>query len=171
MRAHEPPVQDRQPPRRPPADQVEDEPLLDDLAEDELADPGAGRPSGVGPPLRRSRDDGVIAGVCSGLGRYLGVDAVLLRIAFVVLAVGAGSGVVLYLIAWVAIPEEREAEPYGGYAVADRSSGPFIVGAALVMLGGVPPLRQIVPLFDHRVFWPLVLIGIGLVIAMKGARR
>ena len=40
----------------------------------------------------RSRDDKVIAGVCGGLARYLGVDAVILRIAFVVLAFAGEAG-------------------------------------------------------------------------------
>jgi phage shock protein C len=43
--------------------------------------------------LRRSRDDRVIAGVCGGLGRYLQVDPVLLRIALVILTVSGGLGV------------------------------------------------------------------------------
>ncbi|HZD79229.1 MAG TPA: PspC domain-containing protein, partial [Actinomycetota bacterium] len=45
--------------------------------------------------LRRSRSDRVIAGVCGGIGWYLGVDPVLIRIAFVVLTVAGGSGVLL----------------------------------------------------------------------------
>jgi phage shock protein C len=49
--------------------------------------------------LRRSREDRVIAGVCGGLGRYLEVDPVLLRIALVILTVSGGLGVLLYLVA------------------------------------------------------------------------
>jgi phage shock protein C len=41
--------------------------------------------------LRRSREDRVIAGVCGGLGRYLEVDPVLLRIALVILTAAVGS--------------------------------------------------------------------------------
>jgi len=58
-------------------------------------------------PLRRKKgDDRIIAGVCSGLGEYLGVDPVWLRIAFVVMSIGGGSGIVLYVIAALAITEE-----------------------------------------------------------------
>ena len=65
------------------------------------------RPAGTRAPLRRKKgDDRVIAGVCSGLGEYLGVDPLWLRIAFVVMSVGGGSGVVLYVIAALAISEE-----------------------------------------------------------------
>jgi len=60
--------------------------------------------------LRRTRDDRVIGGVCGGLGRYLGVDPVLMRIAFVILAFAGGGGILVYLIAWVLIPAERPGE-------------------------------------------------------------
>jgi phage shock protein C len=42
----------------------------------------------------------VLAGVCGGLGRYLGVDPILLRVAVVVLTLANGIGVIAYVIAW-----------------------------------------------------------------------
>jgi phage shock protein PspC (stress-responsive transcriptional regulator) len=48
----------------------------------------------------RSRDNRVLLGVAGGLGERLGVDPVLVRVAFAVLAIAGGSGVVLYLLAW-----------------------------------------------------------------------
>jgi phage shock protein C len=60
--------------------------------------------------LRRTRDDRVIGGVCGGLGRYLGIDPVLMRIAFVILAFAGGGGILVYLVAWVLIPVERPGE-------------------------------------------------------------
>ena len=54
--------------------------------------------------LLRSRRDRMIGGVCGGLGRYLNVDPVLLRIAAVALALAGGVGVLAYLVAWVLIP-------------------------------------------------------------------
>ncbi|MGZ4154695.1 MAG: PspC domain-containing protein, partial [Actinomycetota bacterium] len=47
--------------------------------------------------LTRSRANRIIAGVCAGLADYLGVDRVLVRIVFVVLAFGAGAGIALYV--------------------------------------------------------------------------
>src|SRR5437667_12666173 len=63
--------------------------------------------------LRRSREDRVIAGVCGGLGRYLGVDPILLRVALVVLAIGGGVGFLIYGGAWLVIPKEAPGEPRG----------------------------------------------------------
>ena len=61
--------------------------------------------------LRRSRVDSKLAGVCGGIARYLGVDPVLVRVAWVVLTVVPGAillGVLAYLVAWLIMPE---AEP------------------------------------------------------------
>lgn len=58
--------------------------------------------------LYRSRKDRMIAGVCGGLGKYFGIDPVLLRIVFVVLTFFRGSGVILYLILAIVVPNEPE---------------------------------------------------------------
>jgi phage shock protein PspC (stress-responsive transcriptional regulator) len=49
-----------------------------------------------------------VAGVCSGLGEYFKVDPNIVRLAFAVLTVFGGFGVLLYLIAWVILPEEDQ---------------------------------------------------------------
>jgi phage shock protein C len=59
--------------------------------------------------LYRTRQGRIVAGVCSGLGEYFGVDANLIRVLFLVLAVFTGGvGVLGYLLMWVVIPEEGE---------------------------------------------------------------
>ena len=54
--------------------------------------------------LRRSASDRVVAGVCGGIGEALGVDAVLVRLAFVLAAPLGGIGFALYVIAAVLMP-------------------------------------------------------------------
>jgi phage shock protein PspC (stress-responsive transcriptional regulator) len=56
--------------------------------------------------IRRNRDDRVIAGVAGGLGRYVNVDPVIFRILFVALTLFGGSGILLYLFAWIGVPED-----------------------------------------------------------------
>lgn len=56
--------------------------------------------------LYRTRNDKKIAGVCGGLGRYFGIDPTVVRIIFLVLAVGYGSGLLAYLIVWLLTPEQ-----------------------------------------------------------------
>jgi phage shock protein C len=59
--------------------------------------------------LCRSRTDKMIAGVCGGLGRYLGVDPTLIRLAFVLLLLfGIGSGLLVYLAMMLLMPPEPE---------------------------------------------------------------
>lgn len=59
--------------------------------------------------LTRVEDGRVIAGVCAGLARYLGVDPTVVRIIFVLLALFAAGGVLLYLILWLLMPMETAA--------------------------------------------------------------
>lgn len=57
----------------------------------------------------RSRSDRVFAGVCGGLAAYLGVDATLVRVAWVVVAlVALPVGLVAYVLLWLLAPEESD---------------------------------------------------------------
>ncbi len=59
--------------------------------------------------LYRSRTDKMFAGVCGGLGQYLGMDPTLIRLIFALLAViGVGSSIVVYLIMMLVVPLEPE---------------------------------------------------------------
>ena len=56
--------------------------------------------------IRRS-DDRMVAGVCSGVADYLGVDVTLVRLVTVVGAIfGFGSLILAYVVAWALLPEE-----------------------------------------------------------------
>jgi len=58
--------------------------------------------------LYRSSRDYMLGGVCGGLAEYLGVDATLLRIVYVLLSIvsAAFPGILIYLIAWLVIPRD-----------------------------------------------------------------
>jgi phage shock protein C len=58
--------------------------------------------------LYRSRTDRKLAGVCGGLAQYFNIDAILMRVLFVVLALLGGPGLVIYLMLWIVVPEEPE---------------------------------------------------------------
>src|SRR5690606_18147268 len=60
--------------------------------------------------LFRDENDKVIGGVCSGLANYFGIDVVIIRIIFVVLAVSFGIGFIPYLILWIAVPSTASTE-------------------------------------------------------------
>ena len=76
---------------------------------------GASQRTDAGPiRLERSVADRQLAGVCSGLAAYLGLDATLTRVLWIVLSVVPGAivfGIIAYLAAWLIIPERTGPEP------------------------------------------------------------
>jgi phage shock protein PspC (stress-responsive transcriptional regulator) len=72
-------------------------------------------PSGGTKPLYRLRHGRLVAGVCAGLAAYFGIDATLVRLAFAVVTVFGGLGILVYLCAWVIIPDETD-----GTSIADN---------------------------------------------------
>lgn len=55
--------------------------------------------------LFRDTDEKMIAGVCSGLAAYLGIDVTIVRIIFVVLFIVYGTGLFTYIILWIVVPK------------------------------------------------------------------
>ncbi len=55
--------------------------------------------------LYRDRNRATIGGVCTGLGHYFGVDAVWIKIIFILLIWAGGTGILAYIILWIATPE------------------------------------------------------------------
>jgi phage shock protein PspC (stress-responsive transcriptional regulator) len=60
--------------------------------------------------LERKRDGRMLAGVCVGIGDYLGIDANVVRLIFAVASFFGFLGVLVYLVAWAVVPEEGEKE-------------------------------------------------------------
>jgi phage shock protein C len=66
--------------------------------------------------LYRIPSQGMIGGVCAGLGEYLRADPTLIRLIFVFLVLAGMSGVLIYIIMWIVVPVkpaeiESESEP------------------------------------------------------------
>jgi phage shock protein C len=55
--------------------------------------------------LYRSREQRMLAGVCGGLAEYFNVDATVIRVLFLVLAVFGGTGLVIYVVMWLIVPD------------------------------------------------------------------
>lgn len=130
----------------------------------DVTPPPTGAPSR---PLTRSRADRMVAGVCGGLAKYLGLDSVWVRLAFVVLTIVSGGAALLaYVVAWIVIPE-------GDGAGAPAEAGPggsIVIGALLVVVGVGALVDRLVPWLD-RVFWPVVIISLGVALIMWGRHR
>jgi phage shock protein PspC (stress-responsive transcriptional regulator) len=60
--------------------------------------------------LTRSESDRMVAGVCSGLGKYLSIDPTIVRLIFVLMFLLGGHGLLVYIILWIVMPVEATAQ-------------------------------------------------------------
>lgn len=119
--------------------------------------------------LYRSSTQRVVGGVCGGLGEYFAVDPVWFRIGFIVLAIGGGSGVLAYVVMWLAL----EPTPDGHVPSSAKPAtlgGTAIVGLVLMMVGAIALVERVAPWMDEYI-WPAVLLLGGLALAIGGLNR
>jgi phage shock protein C len=144
--------------------------------------------------LTRSRTDTILGGVAAGLAEYLNTDPALVRIAWAILVpLTGGAALLAYIVAWVVMPEaveESEVSDGGAPAGEDGSTetarvaggasvrradvegrAGIVVGVGLVLLGAWFLAREYLPQINWNLIWPLVLVGIGVLILVTSARR
>jgi len=132
-------------------------------------------PPGAAPPppppgatprrLTRSSHGRMIWGVAAGLGEYFGVDPIIVRIVFVLLAFTGGAGVALYVLAALLMPGDR-GEPPAVHDVMrrmDHARRHRWIGVALIVIA-VALLAGNVHSADGTIFWGLALIAIGVLL-------
>lgn len=113
------------------------------------------------PRLHRSDHGRVAAGVAAGIAETLRVDVSLVRLAFVVLAFASGSGIVLYLGAWLLLPPPGAAE-------ARRSAAARVGGVVLLAAAGLLAMRGLG--LQDSLLWPGALIACGVVLVARRPR-
>lgn len=139
------------------------------------------------PRLVRSESERMIAGVCGGLAAYLGVDPVLVRLAFLLLIPAGGVGIPLYLILMIIVPEESDVDlsqseviekNIGGFGDTISTSvernrqhpnGPTIAAGLLIVMGFYF-LFENLGWVTGSVFWPLALIVLGVFLLVRRDR-
>lgn len=102
------------------------------------------------PPRRLVRaDEGRwLGGVCAGLGRYFDVNPLIYRIAFAALALAGGTGLLLYVAAWLVMPGERSEESVAVEALRRHRDRPWLLlGVGLLSFGALLALSE-------ARFWP-----------------
>ena len=119
--------------------------------------------------LHRSREDRILAGVAGGLGRYFDLSPTFFRIAFVILTLVGGAGILIYVAAALVIPDAGRTDSIVSEALRRHRDRPWLLaGVALVGLA-------LVSLVAQADFWPnsgfawvlLLLGGLAIVIAQR----
>lgn len=134
--------------------------------------------------LYRSEKDKWIAGVLGGLGEYLDVDSTILRIAYIVFTLAsAGAGLIGYLLAILIIPRPPLGYPSPSATTTEGGSRPMsetspsqsaprpgnpslVVGLVLIGFGILFLFNNFIDIRWH-LFWPAILIVLGLVLLGK----
>ncbi len=114
--------------------------------------------------LRRSRTDRKLGGVAGGVGRHFDLDPTIIRVAFVVLALFGGAGLLLYGVSWLLVPEEGTERAKVNIEPSARSV--VLIGLAVVSVLLV--VGDSSGVFDFP--WQLFVIGI-VVLAVIMSRR
>jgi signal transduction histidine kinase len=116
--------------------------------------------TGPAPVLRRDTEHRVLGGVCAGLGRHLGVDPLIVRVAFVAAATAGGVGVALYVLAWLFVPA-GDAPAAAMRLRTGRGAVEIALGVALLALSALLTFRALGIWFSDVVVWPVVLVAAG----------
>ncbi|MBN2501373.1 MAG: PspC domain-containing protein [Anaerolineales bacterium] len=127
--------------------------------------------------LYRSRNDVWIAGVCGGLGRYLGIDPTIVRLFFVLLFFAGGSGLLIYLLMMLLMPRAPEGEelPHAVVPLGENPQAALIVGVVLIVFGGFFFLGNLDIQWLHWMrmgnLWPLLLVIAGGVLLWQSTHK
>ena len=153
-------------------------------------------------PRRLTRDTqhAVLGGVAAGFGRYLDVDPVLVRLAFVLLAFVNGLGILFYLACWFLMPRAElvavaaaPASPTAGtgfetlreagtrlatevrQGAPDPAAAQLAIGSVLILGGSLLLAHNMGWLhwpywMRFETLWPLLLVALGVGLVMKSRR-
>ncbi len=111
----------------------------------------------------------MVGGVAGGIAEYLNVDTAWIRIAWLALLV-LGPGLILYIIAWIAIPEAETETSRTRPAKQNSESGRLIIGSLLVLVGGSLLAREYLPWMQDLIL-PAVLIAVGVGVIVYSVKK
>lgn len=120
----------------------------------------------------RRRDEFMIAGVASGIARALDVDAWVIRLIFLILVIGFGTGVLLYFILWMLMPLESPGmivEPYNFDSSATNRNH-SLVGIVLMLAGAYMLINIFAPQI-WRYAIPALLITGGIILFSQTRKK
>ncbi len=112
----------------------------------------------------------MVGGVAGGMADYMNIDHAWIRIAWLALLV-LGPGFILYIIAWIAIPEsDAGAEEPPARRTTSSESGQLIIGGLLVAIGGALLADRYLPWMKDLIL-PVVLIAVGTAVVIYSLKK
>jgi phage shock protein C len=134
--------------------------------------------------LFRSPHNRVIGGVCGGIGEYLEVDPVLIRLIWGVFFFLGGIGFLAYIVAWIIIPLEKGIPDSTNIQEDHKNranySAQIIIGLLLVIVGSALLVRdwwyvdhifRNFVLIGGKYLLPIVFIALGLYVIVRSDRK
>ena len=130
--------------------------------------------------LYRSRNQKMLAGVCGGIAEYFNIDVTLIRLIWAVISIPSfGTGILMYIIAAIIIPERPYGQQHNTEFIdvtqsVDRSKIMIILGAVLILIGIIALISGLFPFLwrmFQNAFWPLIVIIMGIALIYSSWRN
>jgi phage shock protein C len=138
----------------------------------------------------------MLGGVCAGLGDYFSLDPTLIRLFFILLTLGTGLGFIVYIVLWIILPAQEQAQndqlsnvtPQNipgrieniGNELRTSFNNPhpqtvLFIGGGLILLGAYFFVKNLnfpwVQWLEYDFIWPLLLILAGVFLLIKRSRN
>src|SRR5438876_375652 len=115
--------------------------------------------------LTRPKEDRWLGGVAAGLGEYFDLSPMIYRIAFVALALAGGTGVLLYIAAWLVIPEDGAVDSIAAAELKKRRDRPRrVVGLGILAFAAILALSESHVWPSPGNVWLVLVLGIVAVV-------
>jgi len=119
--------------------------------------------------LYKSGTDKVFDGVCGGIGEFLDIDPVIIRLVWIMLVIFGGTGLLAYLVAMILIPRKTDDVPgeeiRPGRQYSNRFWGILLIIAGVMLLAGIAgPMGGLfrgVALVTGSIIWPILIVSLG----------
>lgn len=130
--------------------------------------------------LERIINDRVLGGVCSGLGRYFNIDPTIIRLVFCIAFFVYGTGGLIYIILWIAMPACCEAKTATDNATqnsenlpqtTENRNGNMAAGIIMIALGILFLVCNFLPELDIIKLWPVAIIALGITMIVNALKK
>ena len=129
--------------------------------------------------LERDLQNKVLGGVCSGLGNYFDMDPTFWRVLFFILFLMGCSGLLIYVIFWIAMPAahydpnapKQAYQPASAESEKRKKNSNMVAGLVLIGIGVISLAARYIPQINWRTAWPIILIVIGIILIIPNKTK